>query len=384
MVDIDVKIIGNRLYANVLSEKTYKTEYAFYLYKDNIRVDTCWYAKDTKVFFDINSDIGIYHVKCFIRKLGETNSKIYNSEKINSKNISYDLEKWNTPLFEYGFHNIKENFLLEDGIHRFVIENQSIDILFQGASSFLKEKGVLVCFSAAVPNREKKLAPFFSGSKVAKSIGMPLIAIADPSLALSDTIDLAWYSGNENLKNISQLIANILDDISKKLDTKLILFGGSGGGFATLSVVHQMETNPRGVVWNPQTSISMFEDKAITNYIETCFSHNPRSSNLYDRLEEEEITHDLVKLYTQNNRSCNILYLQNTGDTYHIRRHAKPMMEAINTIQENQWTSSSSKGVVFWLKYWGKGHIVPSDNIIIEVLTKLIDNNDPLEIALEL
>lgn len=368
----------------MLGEKAYKTEYAFYLYKDNIRVNTRWYAKDTKVFFDINSDVSIYHVKCFVRNLGEAVLKIYNSEKINRKNVSYDLEKWKAPLFEHDFYNIKDSFSLKDGIHRFVIGSQSIDILLQGASSFLKEKGILVCFSAAVPNREKKLAPFFSGSKVAKTIGMPLIAVADPSLALSDTIDLAWYSGNENLKNISQLIASILDDVSEKLDTKLIVFGGSGGGFATLSVVHQMKTNPRGVVWNPQTSISMFEDKAITNYIETCFSHNFSSSNLYDRLEKEEIIHDLVKLYTQNDRNCNILYLQNTGDTYHIRRHTKPIMEAMNTIQENQWTYSSSKGVVFWLKYWGKGHIVPSDNIIIEVLTKLIDNNDPLEIALKL
>lgn len=69
---------------------------------------------------------------------------------------------------------------------------------------------------------------------------MPLIAIADPSLLLSDKLDLAWYAGNENLKNLPQMIASILDNITGKLDTKLIFFGGLGGGFATLSIINQM------------------------------------------------------------------------------------------------------------------------------------------------
>lgn len=86
----------------------------------------------------------------------------------------------------------------------------------------------------------------------------------------------------------------------------------------------------------------------------------------------------------KNDISNNILYLQNIEDTYHVRRHSKPLIAAMNIIRNNEWTSSSTKGIVFWSKYWGDGHIVPNDEIIINILERLINDDDPLKIALEL
>lgn len=113
-------------------------------------MDTLWYTKETKVSFGINSDSSTYHVKCFIRNLKVSDLKIYNSEKIVNKKVSCNFEKWNTPLFKHNFYDVKESFLLENGIHKFYIGRQSIDILIQGASSFLKKKGIPVCFFSVV------------------------------------------------------------------------------------------------------------------------------------------------------------------------------------------------------------------------------------------
>lgn len=240
-------------------------------------------------------------------------------------------------------------------------------MLFSNTLCFSENKNILVCFSAAVPNRESKAAPFFSGLKVAKELNVPIISISDPSLVLSNNLSLSWYAGNQHLKDLPDRIASLLDFVSSFLDANLVLFGGSGGGFATLSVISKMKSSKvRGVVWNPQTSISLFNEDKVSSYLDIAFLEDRYQMSLYERLESKGITHDLLSIYKDiEAEDSKILYMQNTGDSYHVRRHSKPFMDSLDLIKEGDFTYSSKSGIIFYLNYWGEGHIVPDHVVII-------------------
>ena len=257
--------------------------------------------------------------------------------------------------------------------------------MLDGFDRLQDDKGVLVCFTGAVSKRQEKLAPFFSGITIAKKVGVPLIAIADPSLALSKDLSLAWYAGNENNVSIPNEIANILDVISRRLNKKLTLFGGSGGGFAAMLINSYMDIAANVVIWNPQTLISNYLPEMVSNYLNICFPNLEPSETLYETLDDSGITHDLIKLYSLDENKChNMLYLQNIGDKLHMDLHLKPFMQIVNFDELNSNSFTAKNGITCWLKYWSDGHVVPTEQVILNSLTGMIKGKTSSEIAIDL
>ncbi|MFT5119060.1 MAG: hypothetical protein ACI9ST_000350 [Psychrobacter glaciei] len=385
----ELNLVRNTLNVNVLNYDLNQEEYeyAFYLYRNNKRVEIKWYEKNSQHSFYLDNNTGVYFVKAFLRKSKNSDLIIFDSEELVYKGSSYNIKNWDYELNRIGqnyFANL-ENLTLKDGLYQLECEYESIDFLFEGMSKIKKENGILVCLSGAVGDRENKQAPFFSGLNIAKTLNMPIISIADPSLNISNDISLGWYAGNENLKNLPQIIANTLDSISKKLNTKMIFFGGSGGGFASLSIINHMEEKAYGLVWNPQTSISKYYKSHVINYIEKSFHKEIINSNLYSSLDKIGIVHDVTKLYakTLKKEAC-ILYLQNSDDTFHVENHLYPIMNAVKAKKDNDHIYSSSAGILFWVKCWGKGHTSPNSSMILEILRRIINDDDINSIALSL
>lgn len=240
---------------------------------------------------------------------------------------------------------------------------------------------MLVCFSGAITDRENKYAPFFSGLGIAQKLETPLIAVADPSLAMSNQLALGWYAGNKAMKDLPDFIAKILDVISRKINTKLTLFGGSGGGFAALSISQKTAVPTNVVVWNPQTSIEKYLKSSVVNYLSTCFSNFDMNLSIKDSLNSQIITHNLLNTYKDTKQKFNTLYLQNMGDELHLKDHAKPLMELLSASEVGDNTYKTDKGVTFWLKHWGTGHLVPSEEIILKSLTEMLNSNTSEKIA---
>ncbi len=384
MYQVELDLIDNKLNVNVLNSDSVHNEYAFYLYRNNKRVETKWYELDSYCLFDLKNNSGEYYVKVFIRKSQDSDLIIFDSEKVEYTGLPYNLENWDYPIYK-----VRSSFFLEDnvpdindGIYQVEYENGIIDLLIKGMASFKKHRGILVCLSGAIGNRENKQAPFFSGLNIAKTLNMPLISVSDPSLSLSHDITLGWYAGNSHHKDLSNNIANILNAITNRLGTKPILFGGSGGGFAVLSIINSMRENAYGLVWNPQTSISKYFKNHVESYIRTAFPNSEIKSDLYSTLDELHIVHDAIKLYACNTDSkAKILYLQNSDDTFHVDRHFQPMIKALDAEKISDYLYYSHVGICFWTKYWGEGHVAPSSQIILEVLSRMINGDSVKEIA---
>lgn len=215
---------------------------------------------------------------------------------------------------------------------------------------------------------------------------MPIISISDPSLSISNDCNLAWYAGNKDINHLPETIAYILDSISERLNTKLIVFGGSGGGFATLSITKLMSCKHSSLVWNPQTSITEYNKRFVSIYIRDCLDDPNENTDMYSLLDQKNIIHDLTKEYSKKYplEQNNILYLQNLDDRFHIENHLKPFMNGLDIEECGKGVYKSTNGIVFWIDDWGSGHSPPSMDILIKILDGIIYMRSNLDIVSEL
>lgn len=303
-----------------------------------------------------------------------------------------DYGAWKLPCYQYtDLEDGMRRVLDKDGIHHIPCDSSVLDVLVAGSSRINSNSPVLVAFSGAVTGRAGKKAPFFSGRDVARSIGLPLLAISDPTLALDKDIPLAWYAGNEAMPKLPYYIAKILLSITNRYEIRLILFGGSGAGFAVLSQLHILQCNATGFVWNPQTSISEYAPAVVQTYLSTAFpklrdevncSREISKAEARALLNKADILHDLTAAPSAPQNS--LLYIQNQGD-WHVARHAIPYLgrRKWSRLSARAFAETGGKSAC-WFGNWGIGHAVPPKDLIEKILSNIAAGRAIKQIAGEL
>ncbi|MGU5579556.1 DUF6270 domain-containing protein [Aeromonas hydrophila] len=289
-----------------------------------------------------------------------------NADKIIS--IS-DIYEQDTPLSEQGVYKISFN------------KNMFLDVYSSGLST---EKQILVCFNGAVSNRIEKKPPFFSGKNIQKEFNLPIISISDPTLSLDNSLPLAWYAGNHIDQELPIKISELLDALANKNDAELILFGGSGGGFATLIQAGLIQAKFKCLVWNPQTDISKYSKRFVLKYISSAFpdyylnnsdilNSNISQDDLKKALDECISFPSALNINRKNNQGT--IYLQNHDD-WHRYSHAKPFLESLGftDFDNSAELILENTGVIY--TYYGSGHIAPGRSDISYMLNLLIEHSD--------
>lgn len=279
------------------------------------------------------------------------------------------------------------NFPKRAGSYR--IKSLPLDLYLGGVENgLLKNDKVTVCFSGAVTKRSLKEPPFFSGLGVAKELGCPIIAFSDPSLEFSNTLNLAWYAGNMQCFDLPFQISIFLDSISARFGVEFVLFGGSGGGFASLAVSSLMKSGVSVLVWNPQVQIERYNNKFVESYIRLAFP--------YSRLEKNELSFaeffDAVGVLHKIDSGCylpgkKIVYLQNMSDP-HIYKQCKFFFinaDAFRRVSNRSFFYGDD--IFLYVGDWGYGHQPPPKSLIIDLLRMLClsraSNFDPLSVIYE-
>src|SRR5690606_3863647 len=99
----------------------------------------------------------------------------------------------------------------------------------------------------------------------------------------------------------------ILEKIQAMLvPSRLIFWGGSGGGFASL-YLSAIFPGSTAFVWNPQTSILKYEQEAVEQYGKTCFGCE-ELEDLQTALDGRVIS-DVASAYLHAENT--VIYLQN-------------------------------------------------------------------------
>ena len=294
-----------------------------------------------------------------------------------AKPIKLDYSRWGLKVVDcQTIEMAVEQSLLKDGIYRIVLGAASIDLLILGARDIRNSK-TLVSFSGAVTDRGSKCGPFFSGLTIANDLGLPLIAIADPTVSYNSTLGLGWYAGSHLIPDLPDVIAEYLDRLVVESNCKLTLFGGSGGGFATINILSRLKCGASGLAFNPQTSIGEYYPSAVLDYLEAAFPECYQSVVLSEVgtgrarinavIEQCDIDHDVTLASISPNKA--LLYLQNETD-WHVQRHLLPFLQAdFWTRFSNKAFKNNDRRVVVCLGDWSVGHAALPRDLIVKVIS---------------
>jgi hypothetical protein len=317
---------------------------------------------------------------------------VLDSRAENLNNVSANYGKWSADLYKFDYDKFSDELnQISDGVYTISLGKVSVDILLQGFhdKSALDIDHCLVVFGGALTRRDEP--PFFSGVSLSKEIGIPLISISDPSLSLSDDLMLSWYAGNYLEPMLPEKISVILDIFFKKIKLKPILMGGSGGGFSSLLQTGLLETKVITLVWNPQIDIKEYHSNHVLKYLRICFPEFAEEISLVVNSSEKEkksvvdkvaVKINLPKINELDFKNNTILYLQNVNDLFHINNHYLKFIKKFTNIRRLNINSFYS-GNFFYTHVgnWGRGHSAPPKNILINILSSIINNKDMYDVV---
>ena len=127
----------------------------------------------------------------------------------------------------------------------------------------------VVFLSAALPAGPRRL-PTFIGSGISEALPLNCIRISDPSLALSNSLGIAWYAGFDGV-DLPAVLVEVIRHVQARLGAQhLSLFGASAGGFASLSL-GQLLGPALSIAVNPQTVIERYAEEAWFAYMRDCW-----------------------------------------------------------------------------------------------------------------
>lgn len=196
--------------------------------------------------------------------------------------------------------------------------------------------------------------PAFAGMGVSSDTAVNRIFISDPSLVLTDRLNLGWFVGNSRM-NIQKNLLDIISHITSTWgDQRLVFYGASGGGFASLFFSAHFPGS-LAIVSNPQTNVAKYELAAVERFAEVCYG--VRGDDPMSQLPED-VTTDLLRLYREP-RGNVVAYMQNSTDIAHVEDHMNPLLAASHPDNE----------IHVLLGQWGDGHVAPPKPIHVDALT---------------
>lgn len=205
----------------------------------------------------------------------------------------------------------------------------------------------LVTFSAAITRRTVTEVPVFTGWGVTKHLNSNVLMISDPSLILDINLNLGWYLGSAHQSDLADKITDILTVFAKT--QRLVLFGASGGGFASLTQAARIPGST-ALISNPQTNI-------------TKFSYYPAyKQSAWPGFETPQVETSVIDTYRQP-VDTRIIYIQNRQDTDHFEHHYYPFIGAC----------SLSNQVLPLTPDLGEGHIGPNPETFTRLLTEVTE-----------
>lgn len=248
-------------------------------------------------------------------------------------------------------YNSLEEFLAKDDRHQKVVRIQDgpmpLDFRYIDRGS----ENLTAFFTAAVP--KDSLAPRFTGFGISTTLPTNGLHFADPSVALTPEIFLAWYTGSAQQPMrgvIPQIIRHYQPENSSG---RTVMYGGSGGGFAGLVNGFELPDSIC-VAANPQTDLRKYNPPVVRRWLEACWPTNNQKPADIDQIDP--VT-DLVSLYSGGSPN-KVIYLQNTQDGTHMSPHFEPFIRA----------TQGHPGVRYFVGDWGEGHNPPPKDLIVQTL----------------
>ena len=383
IMQIKLKLYEGKLKVTIELEGGRGLEFAYYLLVNGVKREQIWYQSKSNIEFDVSTYSGALQVNVFVKTKYYDCKIIYSSASLITEHRgNYDLLLWQRAIFKYaGISDFCESMDFDCGIHSIRLTDKlNLDILVDGLECLkftANQSRGLVVFGGAVNERKAKVAPFFSGINIAREAKMPLISISDPAFLLSNDLEVGWFLGDENCASLMNSIAQILQHLAKILSIKLIVIGGSAGGFASLSLASILPDTDY-IIFNPQVKITNYYLRFVKSLVEICFplamaklinsnTVNQSAKKIFEILFEKN--HVKSDLSSYNLCSSNrLVYLQNSSDEMHVEKHTKLFIEK-RRLQLLKSGSYQNENSCVFFGSWGEGHASIPSGYLVAVIT---------------
>ncbi|WP_257162150.1 hypothetical protein [Corynebacterium cystitidis] len=183
----------------------------------------------------------------------------------------------------------------------------------------------LVVFHASLSKRAQTV-PALQGQDLARSTGVNLVAVADPTVALGD-IDLAWFLGNRRIGKLPPLLGPIIKHVTQCIGgERIIVFGPSGGGYAAINFGRYFRDQIVLAV-NPRLNMSAKPLADITTYLNV--GHRVKGRTPRKRIKQEYVTEKASAFYPDG-LPFDLCIFQNTGDSVFYENQYKPFVSEMD------------------------------------------------------
>lgn len=211
----------------------------------------------------------------------------------------------------------------------------------------------------------QRTLPFLQGDQVSSTTGLNLIACSDPSLERG-ALAGAWFLGDEGIGPLPEFLAPILRQAIAQLGAeKVILFGGSGGGYAAMNFARFFE-GATALAMNPRLNLLNRPRTNLEQYLEVC--HRAVSDASIARIKSEFFTANLADVLNEG-QNFDLLLLQNQNDRHYLKGQMIPFLKERESL-ERVWVNL----------YDGKpGHSIMARSELAGVLRAVADKLEGLK-----
>ncbi|MDR7329896.1 alpha/beta hydrolase family protein [Corynebacterium guangdongense] len=218
-------------------------------------------------------------------------------------------------------------------------------------SMSLKKGAPLIVVFHGATNVDVRL-PWLSGLGITAALETSRLSISDPSLYMDPDLNLSWFSGSHIQPDLIDVLAQIIKKVTVATSARrIVLFGGSGGGYISLRLIEYFPW-ATAVVMNPQTDIEKYHEKHVQRYVDLAWKGDRnllRSSSgttVFDSVEAAKGT-------------AKVVYLQNSNDTFHLAAHLAPFRERFG----------GTERFILLEEAWRDGHTPPPKEDITKILS---------------
>lgn len=326
--------------------------FAFYLFRNDKRIDIQWYSASREFAFDLRGLPGFYHVAAFIELVDGSKISRKSFPKIVNPRIIEKIDLEAIDSSEIYFH-LKACF-------------SEIPFLYFPSG----KKRLFVLLQSAI-TRSAHTLPAFMRWNWARLGLFPgdVLCIADTTIELHKDMSIGYYLGNPKSRILDDVVG-IVSSVAKNNgipNRDIYFWGSSAGGYSALSLAAKLPGST-AVSINGQTNILRYHVKQQVDLIrEFCF--DGLSSNAVSESYPNLV--DMVAVWGKEGSSRAVM-VQNLNDRHHFDDHFVPFFEKQIGVApfEKGWSNFGNH--MSWIYEDSRGHAPETEDMASEIIEKII------------
>lgn len=161
--------------------------------------------------------------------------------------------------------------------------------------------------------------PAYAGFGTTQHLPANVLLLSDPSMIIEERLTLGWYAGSTRQPTLQEDLTRIIRSFAG--DSRVVMFGPSGGGYAALEQARRLPGST-AIVSNPQTDITRYLPAAVERYLEIAWDIEGSAGSL-------PFAHQVVDAWA-GLVEAQVVYVQNEGDLDHVQNHLQPFLERMH------------------------------------------------------